>query len=225
MSGRNYVGRQELSRTSRLVTIALTAALVGAIAALPAGSPVRDRAVLHSRVPVTLAEELLPGQWADQALHALRVKAARLAARERAERRRELAEQERETQMAAERAQRANQGTVSTASEVTAPVPGASGSPQEIAAGMLGAYGWTGSQFGCLVSLWNAESGWNLRAANPSSGAYGIPQALPGSKMASAGPDWMNDAATQIRWGLSYIQATYGSPCGAWGHEEASGWY
>ena len=73
--------------------------------------------------------------------------------------------------------------------------------------------------------LWALESGWNIYASNPSSGAYGIPQALPGSKMASAGPDWQGDAATQIRWGLSYIQGTYGSPCAAWSHEEADGWY
>jgi hypothetical protein len=100
-----------------------------------------------------------------------------------------------------------------------------SGSPQQIAMGMLGSYGWSSGQFSCLDSLWNEESGWNVFASNPTSGAYGIPQALPGSKMASAGPDWQSDAATQIRWGLGYIQSTYGSPCGAWAHEEADGWY
>ena len=107
-----------------------------------------------------------------------------------------------------------------------APAPVApSGSAQQIALGMLGSYGWSSSQFSCLVSLWNQESGWNVTASNPSSGAYGIPQALPGSKMASAGADWQTDAATQIRWGLGYIKADYGSPCGAWSHEEADGWY
>ena len=100
-----------------------------------------------------------------------------------------------------------------------------SGAAQQIALGMLGSFGWSSSQFSCLVSLWNQESGWNVTASNPSSGAYGIPQALPGSKMASAGPDWQTDAATQIRWGLGYIKADYGSPCGAWAHEEADGWY
>jgi hypothetical protein len=99
-----------------------------------------------------------------------------------------------------------------------------SGSPQQIARAMLGSYGWSSSQFGCLQSLWNAESGWNVYASNPS-GAYGIPQALPGSKMASAGPDWQSNPATQIRWGLGYIKGLYGSPCGAWAHEEADGWY
>jgi hypothetical protein len=103
--------------------------------------------------------------------------------------------------------------------------PAPSGSPQQIALGMLSSYGWSSDQFSCLVSLWNQESGWNVEAANPTSGAYGIPQALPGSKMASAGPDWQTDATTQIRWGLGYIKGTYGSPCGAWAHEQAVGWY
>lgn len=100
-----------------------------------------------------------------------------------------------------------------------------SGSPQQIAQGLLGSYGWSSSQFSCLRPLWNAESGWNVSASNTSSGAYGIPQALPGSKMASAGADWQTDAATQIRWGLGYIRSVYGSPCGAWSHEQAYGWY
>ena len=100
-----------------------------------------------------------------------------------------------------------------------------SGSPQQIAASMLGSFGWSSSQFSCLDSLWGHESGWNPYAMNPTTGAYGIPQAMPGSKMATAGPDWQSNAATQIRWGLGYIRADYGSPCGAWSHEEATGWY
>ncbi len=90
---------------------------------------------------------------------------------------------------------------------------------------MLGSYGWGDDQFGCLVSLWNKESGWNYQASNPSSGAYGIPQALPGSKMGSAGSDWQTNPATQIAWGLGYIDGRYGSPCGAWGHSQSVGWY
>jgi hypothetical protein len=106
----------------------------------------------------------------------------------------------------------------------TSAPPAASGSPQQIAEAMLGSFGWSSSQLSCLDPLWAQESGWSVTAENPD-GAYGIPQALPGSKMASAGPDWQTDAATQIRWGLEYIQATYGSPCGAWAHEQATGWY
>lgn len=80
-------------------------------------------------------------------------------------------------------------------------------------------------QFPCLDKLWKRESGWNSRAENSSSGAYGIPQALPGSKMASEGSDWRTNAATQIKWGLGYIEGRYDSPCGAWSHSESVGWY
>ncbi|KEP74090.1 16S rRNA pseudouridylate synthase, partial [Microbacterium sp. SUBG005] len=93
------------------------------------------------------------------------------------------------------------------------------------ARGAIRSYGWGDDQFSCLVSLWNRESGWRADALNPWSGAYGIPQALPGEKMASAGLDWRTNAATQISWGLSYISARYGSPCGAWSHSEQTGWY
>jgi hypothetical protein len=105
-----------------------------------------------------------------------------------------------------------------------APTTVASGSPEQIAKAMLRSFGWSSGQFSCLYPLWEHESGWSVTAANPD-GAYGIPQALPGAKMASAGPDWQTSAATQIRWGLGYIKAMYGSPCGAWGHEQATGWY
>jgi hypothetical protein len=100
-----------------------------------------------------------------------------------------------------------------------------SGTPQQIAQAMLAKFGWSSSQFSCLEPLWARESGWNVYADNAGSGAYGIPQAMPGSKMASAGPDWQTSAYTQIKWGLGYIQGVYGSPCGAWDHEESYGWY
>jgi hypothetical protein len=81
------------------------------------------------------------------------------------------------------------------------------------------------SQFPCLNKLWNKESGWNHRAENRSSGAYGIPQSLPGSKMSSAGADWQNNPATQIKWGLGYIKGRYKTPCGAWSRSESTGSY
>jgi hypothetical protein len=99
------------------------------------------------------------------------------------------------------------------------------GSPKAIARQMLAARGWGGGQFSCLDQLWTRESGWRVTADNPSSSAYGIPQALPGSKMSSAGPNWRTDAATQIRWGLGYIASRHGSPCGAWSHSQSRGWY
>ena len=107
--------------------------------------------------------------------------------------------------------------------------PAAPASPsgaQAIARDMMASkYGWGADQFGCLVSLWNKESGWSVSAYNASSGATGIPQALPGSKMASAGADWATNPATQIAWGLGYIADRYSNPCGAWNKSVASGWY
>jgi uncharacterized protein YabE (DUF348 family) len=91
------------------------------------------------------------------------------------------------------------------------------GSAQAIAKSMMGTYGWnTTSQFSCLVNLWNGESGWRWNATNPSSGAYGIPQAWPANKMATAGADWRTNPRTQIRWGMGYIKGRYGTPCAAW---------
>jgi hypothetical protein len=96
---------------------------------------------------------------------------------------------------------------------------------QQTAQAMLASFGFSSSQWPCLYSLWERESTWNVYAENTASGAYGIPQALPGYKMASAGADWQTDPATQIRWGLGYIQQVYGTPCGAWAHEESQGFY
>ncbi|WP_323791507.1 hypothetical protein [Nocardioides sp.] len=97
--------------------------------------------------------------------------------------------------------------------------------PRDIARALLGDFGFSADQFGCLDSLYMRESGWNPYADNPTSSAYGIPQALPGSKMSSAGADWATNPVTQIRWGLGYIRDRYGSPCSAWGHSESVGWY
>lgn len=80
-------------------------------------------------------------------------------------------------------------------------------------------------QYRCLDLLWTRESNWRTTALNKSSGAYGIPQALPGSKMAKAGDDWRTNPVTQVKWGLSYIKARYDTPCSAWQHSEAVGWY
>jgi hypothetical protein len=99
------------------------------------------------------------------------------------------------------------------------------GDPQAIAEALLPKFGFSSSQMSCLIPLWAGESGWRVNAENASSGAYGIPQALPGSKMASAGADWQTNAATQIEWGLGYIAERYGSPCGAWGFKQSHGWY
>lgn len=126
--------------------------------------------------------------------------------------------------------------TIEAFEEVVAPAPAAQkagggaapaagtpdpGSAQAIAMGYVGG----GAEFDCLVALWNKESRWNVYSHNTSSGAYGIPQALPGTKMASAGADWATNPDTQIRWGLGYIKGRYGSPCAAWAHSQSVGWY
>jgi len=101
-----------------------------------------------------------------------------------------------------------------------------SGDARGIAAGIASRqYGWGADQFSCLDSLWTRESGWDVHAENPTSGAYGIPQALPGSKMGAYGSDWADNPTTQILWGLAYIRSSYGSPCGAWSEFRSRGWY
>jgi hypothetical protein len=97
--------------------------------------------------------------------------------------------------------------------------------PESAAAALLPQFGFSSSQMSCLIPLWMGESGWRWNAENSSSGAYGIPQSLPGSKMATAGADWRTNPVTQIKWGLTYIRDSYGSPCGAWGFKQSHGWY
>jgi hypothetical protein len=96
---------------------------------------------------------------------------------------------------------------------------------QTVAQELMPSYGFSVStQWTCLLDIWNQESGWEWDAEN-ASGAFGIPQSLPASDMASAGSDYMTDATTQIKWGLGYIKDRYGSPCAAWDFEEANGYY
>jgi Transglycosylase SLT domain len=98
--------------------------------------------------------------------------------------------------------------------------------PKEIARQILkNKFGYGSSQFNCFNNIIMRESKWDINATNPSSGAYGIPQALPGSKMASEGSDWRTNPATQIIWGIKYMKDRYGSPCAAWGFKSSHGWY
>ncbi|MDL9980236.1 hypothetical protein [Microbacterium candidum] len=109
--------------------------------------------------------------------------------------------------------------------QVAAPAPAPAsipaGDPRAIGQELAAQRGWGADQFACLNALWNRESGWRVNASNPS-GAYGIPQALPGSKM---GAGWQNNPVVQITWGLNYIAGRYGTPCGAWAHSQSTGWY
>ncbi len=100
-----------------------------------------------------------------------------------------------------------------------------SGSNRSIGRKMAAKHGWNGVQWDCLNNLWQKESGWSTRSSNSSGTAWGIPQALPGSKMKSAGSDWRTNPATQIKWGIKYIDNRYGTACKAWGHWQSHNWY
>ena len=114
----------------------------------------------------------------------------------------------------------------SSSSENTQPVAAPDpGSAESIAYNMMSSFGFSpSSQWECLDETWQKESSWEYDAEN-ASGAYGIPQALPASKMSSAGSDYLTNPATQIKWGLGYISSVYGTPCNAWSHEVDDGWY
>ena len=115
-------------------------------------------------------------------------------------------------------------GGTGAAATVNFPPPNP-GTAQSTAYNMMPSFGFDPkTEFGCLDNIWTRESGWRYNAEN-ASGAYGIPQALPGSKMASAGADWQTNPATQIRWGLGYIKSDYGTPCNAWAFWQGNGYY
>ncbi len=116
-------------------------------------------------------------------------------------------------------------GTLGTLADEVAFEYGSAENPRVIAAVHMPRYGWDRREFDCLNKLWMRESGWKATARNASSGAYGIPQSLPATKMSSAGTAWRTDPDVQIRWGLSYIKARYGTPCRAWAHSRRTGWY
>lgn len=203
----------------RLVTLTIAAAgLITGAALAPATRAAGPRPVIADAARRQAATwPALPGPAGTArlsgAVHAVQRARAAAAARRRPHRRRAAARPVRAASAPAADDQAATGSTTAYAS------------PRDIAWHLLDAYGWAASQFSCLDQLWTRESGWNPLASNPGSGAYGIPQALPGAKMAAAGPDWATSALTQIRWGLSYIRAIYQSPCGAFAHEEATGWY
>ena len=189
---------------------------------LPADDLSREARQYESKVQV--AKQAQAAQQAERQA-ARRAEAARRARVLAAGRR--VAARQAAAERAAEQhpAPQPSAGAQPKTAQKTTPPAAPSGSPQQVATAMLADFGWPLSEFGCLNELWVRESGWNPSATNPYSGAYGIPQALPGAKMASAGADWATNAATQIKWGLGYIKATYGSPCAAWSHETAYGWY
>jgi murein DD-endopeptidase MepM/ murein hydrolase activator NlpD len=174
-----------------------------------------------ARAPVPAAASLAPATPGGERMAAIQEVAETRADKRRAAEKRRKAEQRRKAAAQAAAAQQARERASRAATRTTFSGD-ARGIARQIAAQK---YGWGEGQFACLNSLWAKESGWNYRASNPSSGAYGIPQALPGSKMATFGSDWRTNPATQIKWGLHYIDGRYGSPCSAWSSAQSKGWY
>ncbi|HUK72074.1 MAG TPA: lytic transglycosylase domain-containing protein [Streptosporangiaceae bacterium] len=222
VSARHKINFQRPSRVATLATVTASVAAISLGTALlwPASAASNSRAaaprpqaVSHAAATIAFADPAMDSRTARPGAAVASVHDARLQFVKA-----EKAHKAAKRRLAQEQAAQQTQAAQSASS-------GSSNSPQQIASAMLGSFGWGQEQFGCLDSLWSQESGWNPSASNPSSGAYGIPQALPGSKMASSGADWQSNPATQIRWGLGYIQGLYGSPCGAWGHEQSTGWY
>ncbi|MET7716933.1 transglycosylase SLT domain-containing protein [Streptomyces sp. NPDC005407] len=156
---------------------------------------------------------------ADAAAKKSAEEAARIQAAKTAKAKKEAAEDEAEREREAAEA-RANRDAVRDASTFSAQSSYTVAEVKAIARQMVPA-----DQFQCFSNIVNHESTWNYRAQNPSSGAYGLVQALPGSKMSSAGADWQTNPATQIKWGLNYMNSRYDSPCGAWSFWQANHWY
>jgi hypothetical protein len=216
--------------------VVLATAVLAAATALGAGVSMGTSALAGSTpapddvqaIPDVLTSDNKKGDASEQTRYVAAVQArgaaerARKAAEEAA--RKAAAEQARKDAEAKAAAQ-AEAERVAAADRAARAADRAVADPKSVARAMLADYGWSDGQFSCLDSLWTGESNWNYRAENPSSGAYGIPQALPGDKMASVGSDWRTNPATQIEWGLGYISDVYGTPCGAWEHSQSVGWY
>jgi hypothetical protein len=218
--GRGGLGRRLPGGKTSLIAVAATVTVLaggGAALALTGSDDGGETGTVSpARVAPQIAADAMRAPSAAQTRRMLTDRAARAARRDAAKRpvlavRGTPPPEEKKTEPPAAAAPAGN------------PVP--AGEAQRIAKSLLPKYGFNpDTQFGCLVDLWNRESHWNVHAGSPS-GPYGIPQANPGTKMASAGSDWLNSASTQINWGLGYIKGRYGGPCDAWSHFKSAGWY
>jgi molybdopterin-guanine dinucleotide biosynthesis protein len=231
--------RPRSAQGHRLAAGAAAAVLLGAVTTLPLAAAV-EASEMNAVAADGAADSVLVHGLGDDALRQVVAARAEAAAAEVAEqeamRERELAARREASQQARQDArQQARQEAraeerrierVRAERAASRAAERAALDPRGLARTMMAdRYGWGEGEFQCLDALWMKESGWNPTADNPSSDAYGIPQALPGSKMSSHGADWATNPATQISWGLDYISQVYGSPCGAWGHSQSVGWY
>jgi hypothetical protein len=193
---------------SAVAAVAVAGYLIVRPGPVPAGAAIAAAAVSNSRAMTVLEQQRQQMIVMDAASHSMRlVGAPKVAAKP--------------LQVAAN----SSGGGGGGGTAVAALPPPNPGTAQSIAYNMMASFGFDPkTQFSCLDAIWTRESGWNYQAEN-ASGAFGIPQALPGSKMASAGADWQTNPATQIKWGLGYIQSTYGTPCNAWAFWQAHSYY
>ena len=200
----------------------------------PAAAASPDSATEAEQEQQQKAAELQAQQKQDAAVESAQSRAAdkASAAQKSAAKQAERAEDQRTSRAAATRsAEDDDDSSSSSGGNSGDPVPSApvdcnsySGN-KKTGCALLSEFGFATSQMSCLEKLWDKESNWRESAQNPSSGAFGIPQALPADKMATVASDYRTNPATQIRWGLGYIKGRYSTPCGAWSHSQANGWY
>jgi hypothetical protein len=201
-------------------TLIKVGAAITATAAVIAGGP-----ALASTLGMTDdSVAALPASWENQRATDGRNAADSHRATLKAEAERKVAERKAKKEAARKAAAKKRRAAEQRAARARAAQGGSPAQNRALGMAMCADKGWSPSQCNDLGALWQKESGWNSRAHNPS-GAHGIPQALPGSKMSSAGPNWQSNARTQIAWGLDYIQSRYGNPSNALGHSHSTGWY
>lgn len=172
------------------------------------------------------AKKAAPADQARQAAADQKAAAAKAAAKKAADRK--AAEKRAAAETAKKRAAQEAAAAKAAEEKAAAEAQASRNDPaaaKAYAQGALASFGWGAGELGCLERLWHKESEWSLGATNPSSGAYGIPQALPGDKMAAAGDDWQTNFQTQVDWGLGYIESRYGTPCAALDFHLANNWY
>lgn len=203
---------------SAAATLAVLGATGAALLVTPQTSAAPDAAQAAWSHPTPLPDDVLASASAQASADA----GDATAQRAQEERAAVVAQQQAEAAAAQAAAVAAEQARVAAREQASRD---AQRDPRAVGRILVAERGWSDEQFDCLDSLWTKESNWRWNADNPTSSAYGIPQALPGSKMSTVGSDWETNPVTQITWGLAYIDDVYGTPCSAWSHSRSHNWY
>lgn len=203
---------------SAAATLAVLGATGAALLVTPQTSAAPDAAQAAWSHPTPLPDDVLASASAQASADA----GDAMAQRAQEERAAVVAQQQAEAAAAQAAAVAAEQARVAAREQASRD---AQRDPRAIGRILVAERGWSDEQFDCLDNLWTKESNWRWNADNPTSSAYGIPQALPGSKMSTVGSDWETNPVTQITWGLAYIDDVYGTPCSAWAHSRSHNWY